>query len=225
VRNTASPASDAVRRQFAREDEWFRALDAGITDEERVWCWETPSPAVVLGAFGRVSREVREVACVTDGMPVLRRRSGGGTVVVGPGCLAYGILLSLDRRPALRQVAASYRAILEPIASALAVPGLAVAGTGDLALDGRKVGGSAQRRGRRTLLHHGTLLYGFDILLIERYLRRPPHEPAYRAGRSHAAFVTNLPLPRERLESAIHAAWPLGGSGAAGHGLPAAPAL
>jgi lipoate---protein ligase len=150
---------------------------------------------------------------------------GRGTVVVGPGCLAYGILVSLDRRPALRQVAASYRAILEPIVSALAVPGLAVAGTGDLALDGRKVGGSAQRRGRRTLLHHGTLLYGFDLLLIERYLRQPPREPAYRAGRSHAAFVTNLRLPRERLESAIHAAWPLAVPGSAGDGLPAAPAL
>ena len=53
------------------------------------------------------------------------------------------------------------------------VPGIERAGISDLAIGGRKFSGSAQQRKRRFLLHHGTLLYGFDIPSIGRYLRLP----------------------------------------------------
>jgi lipoate-protein ligase A len=67
------------------------------------------------------------------------------------------------------------------------------AGTSDLAWDGRKVSGNAQQRKARHVLHHGTLLYGFDLPAVARYLNPPEREPPYRAGRPHADFVTNLP--------------------------------
>ena len=38
---------------------------------------------------------------------------------------------------------------------------------------------------------------------MERLLRPPPREPAYRASRPHAAFVCNLPLPRDALTEAV----------------------
>ena len=63
--------------------------------------------------------------------------------------------------------------------------------------DGRKVSGNAQRRGRRALLHHGTLLYDFDPGLAARYLKEPIRRPAYRSGRCHADFIGNLPLSAE----------------------------
>jgi lipoate---protein ligase len=149
---------------------------------------------------------VSEDACRADGIPVLARDSGGGTVVLGAGCLNYALAVSLVSRPALVDVTASFRIVLETIASALGVPGLVRCGT-DLALDGRKVGGSAQRRGRRALLHHGTLLFAFDAALATRYLREPDRQPAYRQRRCHEAFLTNLPLAetelRTRLECAL----------------------
>lgn len=37
--------------------------------------------------------------------------------------------------------------------------------------------------------------------LIERYLKKPPRAPAYRAGREHAAFVTNLPLSADDIRA------------------------
>jgi lipoate-protein ligase A len=68
-----------------------------------------------------------------------------------------------------------------------------------LVVDGRKVSGNAQRRGRRALLHHGTLLYAFDPALAERYLREPRRRPPYRATRTHAEFMGNLPLSADAL--------------------------
>ena len=155
----------------------------------------------------RVAADVCQEACLADGVRVLRRGSGGGAVVLGPGCLNYAVVLSLVPWTELANVAASFRYILERIAAALDVPGLAVAGGTDLALDGRKVSGNAQRRGRRALIHHGTLLFGFDSRLATRYLQEPVRQPAYRARRRHAEFIGNIPLPAEVIRERLEDAW------------------
>ena len=178
------------QRNIALDASLFQELEEGGR-HETLRFWETRQPAVVIGSFGASGREIDERACLADGVPVIRRLSGGGAVVVGPGCFNYSLLLSLDARPELRHVSRSYHAILGVIVQALAVPGLQVEGISDLAVGGRKVSGNAQRRGRRALLHHGTFLYAFDVSIMERYLKEPVRQPAYRAGRRHAAFVTN----------------------------------
>jgi len=55
------------------------------------------------------------------------------------------------------------------------------------------VSGNAQQRKSRHVLHHGSLLYDFDLAVVARYLRPPEREPAYRGGRAHDQFLTNLP--------------------------------
>jgi lipoate-protein ligase A len=186
------------------EAEWqlFRSFETGATG---YLCrtWETARPAVVLGRNGSVADDVIQDACRRDGVPVLRRFSGGGTVILGPGCLNYALAVSLVSYPAFEDVAASFSTILQQVAALLNVTGLAVAGVTDLALDGRKVSGNAQRRGRRALLHHGTLLYAFDAGLAARYLRDPDRQPAYRAVRPHTAFLGNLPLSRPVIEAGL----------------------
>src|SRR5437762_3043532 len=63
--------------------------------------WEWPSPAVVLGSGGILREDVDEDACRADGVPVLRRASGGGTVLLSRGCLCYSLVLAMDRTPEL----------------------------------------------------------------------------------------------------------------------------
>ena len=186
------------------------ALDAALFDaleasggHETLRFWESPQAAVVVGRFGRVEQDVDARACRDDGVPVVRRVSGGGAVVVGAGCLNYALVLSLETRPELFDVARSYEVILGWLVEALGVPGLCVAGASDLAIGGRKVGGSAQRRGRRALLHHGTLLYGFDASAMGRYLRHPVRQPVYRADRPHGAFVMNAPVEPYAVQTAL----------------------
>jgi len=188
------------------EAEWqlFQALEAGTTGH-LCRTWETSRPVVVVGRNTSIADHVIEGACFRDAVPVVRRFSGGGAVILGPGCVNYALGVSLVSHPELLDVANSFRMILERIAGALNVPELAVAGGTDLALDGRKVSGNAQRRGRRVLIHHGTLLYAFDSSLAARYLRDPLRQPAYRAGRRHTDFIGNLPLSRDALEARLQA--------------------
>ena len=170
--------------------------------------WEWPRPAVVLGAGGRLADDVDEAACRADDVPVLRRSSGGGTVLLGAGCLLYTLVLDGDRAPELAGIRSSYAFILARVAAAFPEwGGVEQAGTSDLAAAGRKFSGNAQQRKRRFLLHHGTLLYAFDLARVGRYLIPPPRQPEYRAGRDHAAFLRNLDLPGEEIKRRLRAAW------------------
>jgi lipoate-protein ligase A len=173
----------------------------------RVWEW--PQWAVVLGSGGRLADDVDETACCADGVPVLRRSSGGGTVLLGKGCLCYSLVLAYSRSPALREIPFSYVHILEHLRAALddLLPGIERAGTSDLMAAGRKFSGSAQQRKRSHLLHHGTLLYGLDLAAVSRYLRMPSRQPDYRGQRSHEAFLQNLPATAEDLKSRLRTAW------------------
>jgi lipoate-protein ligase A len=171
--------------------------------------WEWPQPAVVLGAGGRIADDVDATACTADGVPLARRSSGGGTVLLGPGCLLYSLVLRYDRAAELREIGSSYCYILGRLIDALTPlqPGIAMAGSSDLAVNGRKVSGNSQQRKRDHLLHHGTLLYGFDPPLVGRYLREPPRQPAYRERRSHDTFVMNLPADALTLRERLRAEW------------------
>ncbi len=203
---------------LALDEALLLAAEAGKGNEVLRF-WELPDYAVVLGSSCRLTEEVNEAACNADGVPVLRRSSGGGSVLLGPGCLCFSLVLAFMRSPALNDVTHSYTYILERTAEALraAVPGAMRAGRSDLALEDRKFSGNAQRRMRTHLLHHGTILYAFDLDRIERYLYLPGRQPEYRRRRDHRGFVMNLPMDREAvierlrdLWEAVHAAtvWP-----------------
>jgi lipoate-protein ligase A len=187
----------------------FQTVEAGAT---KTICraWQTVQPVVVVGRHGRVADEVIEANCDVDGVRVLRRESGGGAVVLGPGSVNYSIVFSLAAHPQLTAIAESFHIVLRAIVEALEVPGLSIAAGTDLVLRGRKVSGNAQRRGRHALLHHGTLLYDFDPDLAVRYLQEPRRRPAYREGRSHGEFIGNLPLSARSIRTrlAVAFAWP-----------------
>ena len=85
-----------------------------------------------------------------------------------------------------------------------------MAGTSDLAVGGRKFCGNAQQRKRRFLLHHGSLLHGFDLERVGRYLKVPPRRPDYRGDRGHAVFLMNLPAAPEAIIDRLRGAWEAG---------------
>src|SRR5438876_4368043 len=148
-----------LAENLALDEALLLRAEAGQGDEVlRFWEWH--SPAVILGAGGRLAEDVDEAACKVDQVPIFRRSSGGGTVLLGPGCLCYSLVLSYERSPALREVRPSFAWILERIREALLEiePSIERAGTSDLAIRGRKFSGNAQQRKRAYLLHHGTIL-------------------------------------------------------------------
>lgn len=174
--------------------------------------WQPSTFAVILGAAGQVEQEVERFQCERDGVPILRRSSGGGTVLIGPGCLNFTLVLPYPFAPGLEEILPSVRYILSRVKAALErlpplTNQLALEGISDLTCGGRKVSGNAQQRKRRYFLHHGTLLCGMDLGRVSRYLPVPSRQPAYRCGRSHADFLTNLPIAAEQARQVLIAEW------------------
>lgn len=192
---------------LALDEALLLEAEAGGPELLRVWTW--PRPAVVLGAGGKVADDVDEPACAAADVPLARRSSGGGTVLLGPGCLLYSLVLNYDRHPALRDVKGSYRYILAQMTEALVglAPDIRHAGISDLASGDRKFSGNAQQRKRTHLLHHGTLLFAFDLALVGRFLKEPPRAPDYRARRHHEAFLMNISAQPQDLISRLRAQW------------------
>jgi lipoate-protein ligase A len=173
----------------------------------RVWEWK--EPAVVLGSGCRLTEDVNEGACRLDGVEIARRSSGGGTVLLASGCLCYSLVLAYERSAALAEIRPSYIHILGHIRAALAdlLPHIEKAGLSDLAAAGLKFSGNSQQRKRSYLLHHGTLLYNFDLERVGHYLHVPNRQPEYRQNRDHAAFLINLPTTATELTHRLRTRW------------------
>lgn len=131
------------------------ALDEALLDwaeaENPNWefvrLWESPEPIVVVGRSSHVHREVDETSCRHRGIPILRRSSGGATIVAGPGCLMYAVVLSYELRPELRDIGRAHRFVLGRLSAALRKIDLPAchAGTSDLALSERGQNMAASR--------------------------------------------------------------------------------
>lgn len=171
--------------------------------------WEPPTLGVVLGRSSVVASEVNIDYCRREGIPIVRRCSGGAAIVTGPGCLMYAVVLSLRRWPQLELLDAAHRAVLQRNSKALATLGIDAQprGTSDLAVRERKISGNSMRRGREWILYHGTFLYEFSLGRIEACLRQAPRQPEYRRGRGHSDFVVNLSTSSSDLKRALIAAW------------------
>jgi lipoate---protein ligase len=171
--------------------------------------WESPTNVVIVGRSNVVETEVDVAACESAGLSILRRCSGGGAVVMGPGCLCYSLALPITEEHRRRGVPAVTADIMQRLADALSDPlhHIEIRGVSDLVTNGRKISGNSQRWLRNAMLHHGTVLYDFDLALAERYLRAPSRQPAYREQRSHAEFIANLAMPRTEIVRRLIQAW------------------
>lgn len=172
--------------------------------------WEPRQHFVVLGYSSRISLDAKLAACRGAGVPILRRVSGGGTVLQGPGCLNATLVLRLERQAMLQTISGTTAFILERHRQALepAVGGpIEFRGLSDLAVQGVKFSGNAQRRKRRCVLFHGTFLLDFDLPLVDRLLAMPSRQPDYRRNRPHHEFLMNLRLPADTVKRALARAW------------------
>lgn len=199
--------------------------------------WEPRGHFVVMGYANEVAKEVDINACEADEIPILRRCSGGGTVLQGPGCLNYSLVAPIAENGPLRSITSANRFIMERNGTTIEVcrsrreeahsfstkdqrlvtssPTVKVCGHTDLALvtgnptreSSHKFSGNAQRRKKHFLLFHGTFLLNFNIPLIEKYLRMPSKQPGYRRNRSHKDFLRNMNLPAVEVKRALGDAW------------------
>ena len=167
------------------------ARSAAVTGLRRLRFWWGGPPAVVMGSSERPEQVVDADACARFGVDVLKRCTGGGSVLQTAGVLNYSLITPA---PESLDVKAGFRPGIDLICAILAAFGVVgrPEGTSDVMVGDRKISGNAQARRWRALLVHGTLLVDFDHGLAETVLKHPPREPGYRRGRAHRDFLVTL---------------------------------
>ena len=172
--------------------------------------WEPRQHFAVLGYSNKARSEVNLDSCKRLGVPVLRRCSGGGTVLQGPGCLNYALLLKIQDDSPLTNIPKANAFIMNRNRNALNLllgGKVLIQGHTDLTLQGTKFSGNSQRCRRLFLLFHGSFLLDLDLALIEQTLPMPSKQPPYRRDRAHQDFLTNLHLPATAVKNAMKQIW------------------
>lgn len=190
-----------IWEQLALEEALVRA-------DSRNWCiLNNGSPdAIVMGISAKPERLLNLPLIQNKPIPVIRRFSGGGTVVVDSQTLFVSLICQHDDvavtpypEPIMRWTEQLYAPLLPH--------GLFRLRENDYVLGDHKFGGNAQYLRRDRWLHHSTLLWDYSPHNME-YLLLPERRPAYREGRPHGSFLCrlkdHLPCPSQFMDSIAH---------------------
>lgn len=196
----------------------FHALALPEPTMRTVWVCDATAPALVLGST-QPAEVVDRDACARAGVEVVRRRSGGGAVLVVPGDLLWVDLLLPRHDPLWHDdVGVAFHWVGDLFAGVLAAQGLPAAvhrgglapapwadevcfaglGPGEVTVDGAKVVGLAQRRSRQGARFQCAVLHRWDPEALLALLHLPSAAAADLAG-----VATGVPLDPAQLLAAL----------------------
>ena len=168
---------------LAFEEYLFRKKPAG---DLYVMLWQNKD-TVVVGKHQNIFEEVNLAYAKEQGIKVVRRNSGGGSVFHDLGNLNYTWIMDRNGPYDVPQFA-------RPILQALQQLGVAATFTGrnDICVNEYKISGTAQYVQQSKILHHGTLLVNSNLEKMSRVLRPGSKITHSQARPSHRSRVCNL---------------------------------
>jgi len=149
-----------------------------VANTVRFYRWN-PS-AVSIGRFQNIENEVYLENCLNQGVDVVRRITGGGTVYHdAEGEITYSVVASKDDLNA-EDITEVYAKIYAGIVEALKIFGLKAdfnegspRACPNLTVNGKKISGSAQCYKSSIVLQHGTILVDVNLERMFTFLKVP----------------------------------------------------
>lgn len=151
---------------------------------------EGSTPAIVLGISGKVEELVDPEKHKQNRIPLIKRFSGGGTVVVDEDTLFISFICQKELHPFPCYPEPIMRWSEELYKEAFALPGFHLR-ENDYAIGERKCGGNAQYLRKERWVHHTTFLWDYREERMDLLLH-PKKTPKYREGRKHEEFICRL---------------------------------
>lgn len=147
---------------------------------------EGSTPAIVMGISGKKE----ELVCPQNPFPLIKRFSGGGTVIVDENTLFATFICNKSLHdfpaypePIMRWTESIYQKVFNHPEFALR--------ENDYVIGPHKCGGNAQYIKKDRWLHHTSFLWDYSPHLMQ-YLLHPKKAPPYRQNRTHTDFLCKL---------------------------------
>ena len=163
-------------------------FDTLAQNDEFFMLWQNRD-AVIVGLHQNTIEEVNRGFLEKNGIPAVRRLSGGGAVFHDLGNLNFTFI---TREPNPETI--DFDRSCRPIAEALKSMGVEVVfhGRNDMTIDGRKFSGNARYYKDKKLMHHGTMLFDTDFEKMAEALRVPDDKLVSKGIKSVRSRVTNI---------------------------------
>lgn len=162
-----------------------------------VFNYGTSVPTIVLGLSGKVPELVNVERVKQDNIPMVRRYTGGGTVIVDKDTIFTALIMNANdakTQPYPREIMNwsdkyVYQRVFGDI---ITERGIQFAlREHDYVLNDVKCGGNAQTITKDRWTHHTSFLWDFSVNNMN-YLALPKKRPQYRGDRDHKEFLTKL---------------------------------
>jgi len=154
--------------------------------------FEPKRPVVVLANANQAEQEAHVHNCAVDNIPILRRKGGGGTVLLAPGCLIFTMAFYAQKLFGNREYFHQINGLWIDALKSQGIGGLSQNGLSDLCIGEKKLAGTSLFRRKHLLVYQGSLLVHMDVDAMEKYLAHPSREPEYRQKRRHKEFLISL---------------------------------
>lgn len=157
-------------------------------DEDCFMLWRNEK-SVIMGRNQNTFMEVNLPYVKENGIHLVRRPTGGGTIFADSGNLMY-TFISVNGAKDF----SDFEKFSRPVVGALRELGVPAqfAGRNDLLIDGKKFSGTAQQKRNNKVLHHGTLMFSVDTAELALALQTREVKFAGKAVRSFKSRVTNI---------------------------------
>jgi lipoate-protein ligase A len=182
--------------EFPGDEIAIQAIESGENNYINVY--EHKDINVVLGKSTKLYPDINVEECEKERVAILRRKGGGGAVVLSPGVWVITACYANSQKDiniplVLERIVLEIAKGLERATNVM----ISMQGMGDLCIGDKKILGSSLYSGRGAILYQGSLLVNNDLNLIVKLLNHPSSEPKYRQGRKHEDFITNLSFDAE----------------------------
>jgi Lipoate-protein ligase A len=189
-----SPQADAMSNMALDEEMFHRYTEDGIP-AFRIYGWESPS--FTYGISQKPEDEIDIDRCALDGVGIAKRMTGGG-VLFHHNEITYSLVCAKEDIGEPDGVFVSYRKICAFLISFYRSLGLdasfaleredfksrsaphelcsASREKYDIVINGRKIGGNAQKRKARAVFQHGSIPISVDWALMRRYVPSLPKD-------------------------------------------------
>jgi lipoate---protein ligase len=157
-------------------------------DDDLVFFWRN-EPSIIVGRNQNPFEEINQEYLVNKKLPIIRRISGGGTVLHDLGNLNFSFITS-DLQDSL----SNYKKFTKPIIDAMNTLGIPAyfREKSDILVQGMKISGNAQSYHQNRMLHHGTILYQSNIDMVYETLHTNTLDALSKGIKSNRSRVTNI---------------------------------